>query len=322
MGLFLVLEALERGLLQCVEALKNGLIQGAIYALVALGYTMVYGILMLINFAHGEVVMVGAYTAVVTLAGCAGSGLLESAGLAACLALALTASMAVCGLYGLALERVAYRPLRHAPPLAPLISAIGMSIVLQNFVALTKGSAPLTIPAYVPEWAGNWDAPAVGSPVRVTWGEVTIVAVCVAVMAGLWAFVQCTRLGKAMRATSQDKVMAGLVGIPIDRVIAATFFIGSVLAAVAGLLQASYTTQVTYTLGFLAGLKAFTAAVLGGIGNIPGAMVGGILLGVAESLGILAFGAEYKELYAFLVLLLVLIVRPRGLMGERVAEKV
>lgn len=306
-----------------LQALKDGLVQGAIYAVIALGYTMVYGILLLINFAHGEVVMVGAYAGVVALAGCIGSGFFASSGVAASLGVALVAAMAVCAVYGLALERVAYRPLRNAPALSPLISAIGMSIALQNFVMLAKGSAPLYVPAHLDAWRAAWDAVVLdGGGVQVTRGEAVILGACVALMAGLWVFVLRTRLGKAMRATAQDKTMAGLVGIPIDRVIASTFAIGSVLAAVAGLLQAAYTTQASYTMGFVAGLKAFTAAVLGGIGNIPGAMLGGILLGVAESLGIRAFGAEYKELYAFAVLLLVLVVRPRGLMGERVAEKV
>lgn len=309
-------------MVQVLQALKDGLVQGAIYAVIALGYTMVYGILMLINFAHGEVVMVGAYTGVVTLAGFTGSGALETLGLLPCLVVSLVAAMAVCAVYGLALERIAYRPLRGAPQLSPLIGAIGMSIVLQNFAMLARGSAPLGLPTYTAAWREGWDAEAWSGGVRVTWGEVAILLLCVLLMAGLWLFVQRTRLGKAMRATSQDRVMAGLVGIPIDRVISSTFVVGSVLAAVAGLLQAGYATQATYTMGFVAGLKAFTAAVLGGIGNVPGAMLGGVLLGIAESLGIHFFSAEYKELYAFVVLLLVLIVRPKGLMGERVAEKV
>jgi branched-chain amino acid transport system permease protein len=306
-----------------LQALKDGLVQGAIYAVIALGYTMVYGILNLINFAHGEVVMLGAYAGVVTLAGCVGSGLMESAGAIPCLAGALAASMGVCVVYGLALERAAYRPLRDAPQLSPLISAIGMSIVLQNFVMLARGSTPLYVPTHVAEWTTTWDAPAVSvGGVRVSTGEAVILVVCVALMLGLLAFVARTRTGKAMRATAQDKVMAGLVGIPIDRVIATTFAVGSLLAAVAGILQAAYTTQASYTMGFVAGLKAFTAAVLGGIGNIPGAMVGGLVLGLAESVGIHFFGAEYKDLYSFGVLLLVLVVRPKGIMGERVAEKV
>jgi branched-chain amino acid transport system permease protein len=232
--------------------------------------------------------------------------------------------MAVSGLYGYFLERVAYRPLRHAPALSPLISAIGMSIVLQNFVRLAQGSAPIYFPSWRPEYGAAFGASnnLVLGGVVVTPLDLFIVVLCVLLMAGLYLFVQKSRLGKAMRATSQDRTMAGLVGISVDRVISVTFVIGSVLAAVAGLLLALYTTQAKFDMGFMAGMKAFTAAVLGGIGNLRGAMLGGILLGLAESVGIQVLGADYKEVYAFVVLLAVLIVRPRGIMGERVAEKV
>jgi len=305
------------------QALLNGLVQGAIYAVIALGYTMVYGILLLINFAHGEILMVGAYAGVVTLAGLSGAGTLESQGVVPCLGVALLAAAGVSGLYGLALERAAYRPLRHAPPLSPLISAIGVSTLLQNFVMLSKGSAPLYVPTNSPAWneAFGGQGVVVGG-VAVTGLDLLIVVVCVVLMTGLLLFVRRTRLGRAMRATSQDQTMAGLVGVDINRVISITFLIGSVLAAVAGLLLALYTTQAKFDMGFTAGMKAFTAAVLGGIGNVTGAMVGGIVLGLAENLGIHLLGAEYKDVYSFLVLLLVLVVRPRGIMGERVAEKV
>jgi branched-chain amino acid transport system permease protein len=307
-----------------LQALLNGLVQGGIYAIVALGYTMVYGILLLINFAHGEIVMIGAYASVLVFAALTWSGATVSIGVLPCMGASLVAAMAVSGVYGWTLERAAYRPLRHAPPLAPLISAIGMSILLQNFVRLAQGSAPVYFPAGTPEYRATFGAEnslRLGSVV-VTPLDLFILVLCVALMAGLYAFVQRTRLGKAMRATSQDRVMAGLVGVSVDRVISVTFVIGSILAAVAGMLLALYTTQAKYDMGFMVGMKAFTAAVLGGIGNLRGAMVGGILLGLAESAGIHQFGADYKEVYAFAVLLAVLVVRPRGLLGERVAEKV
>ena len=307
-----------------LQALLNGLVQGGIYAVVALGYTMVYGILLLINFAHGEVVMIGAYASVLVFAALTWAGTAAALGIVPCLGISLVAAMAVSGLYGYFLEKVAYRPLRHAPALSPLISAIGMSIVLQNFVRVAQGSAPVYLPAWTPEYQSAFGASrsfSIGGA-TITPLDLIIVVLCVVLMAGLYAFVQRTRLGKAMRATSQDRTMAGLVGISVDRVISVTFVLGSVLAAVAGLLLALYTTQAKFDMGFMAGMKAFTAAVLGGIGNLRGAMLGGVLLGVAEAVGIQAFGAEYKEVYAFLVLVAVLIVRPRGIMGERVAEKV
>jgi branched-chain amino acid transport system permease protein len=308
-----------------LQALLNGLVQGAIYAIVALGYTMVYGILAMINFAHGEVLMIGAYTGVVTLAGCAGSGALESVGFLPCLAGAVAASMVVAGAYGFSIERIAYQPLRKAPPLSPLISAVGVSILLQNFVQLSRPgrSAPIYAPtntdAYRRTFGG--DGLRIGDAV-ITAQDGAILLLCLAMMAGLWLFVQRTRTGRAMRATAQDKVMAGLVGVDVDRVISTTFVLGSSLAAVAGVLVSLYTTQAKFDMGFMAGLKAFTAAVLGGIGNIPGAMVGGLLLGVVEAVGIQTLGAPYKEVYAFVLLLAVLILRPKGIMGERVAEKV
>jgi branched-chain amino acid transport system permease protein len=308
-----------------LQVLLNGLVQGSVYAIVALGYTMVYGILLLINFAHGEVLMIGAYTAVVTLTGLAGSGTLDVIGIVPGLGLATLAAMVVAALYGFSVERIAYRPLRKAPPLAPLISAIGVSIVLQNFVMLSQPgrTAPVSPPVNTPAYAEVFGTQGfdIGGA-SVTPLDVFIVVLCVAVMAALWLFVQRTRFGTAMRATSQDKTMAGLVGISVDRVISVTFMIGSGLAAVAGLLLSLYTTQAKFDMGFSAGQKAFTAAVLGGIGNVPGAMLGGLLLGLAENIGIHQFGAQYKDAYSFIVLLAVLIVRPRGILGERVAEKV
>ncbi len=307
-----------------LQALVTGLVQGSIYAIVALGYTMVYGILLLINFAHGEILMVGAYLSVLAYAALTAAGTTAALGVIPCLAVALVAAVLVSAVYGFTLERVAYRPLRHAPPLSPLISAIGMSIFLQNFVRIAQGSAPRYFPVWTPEYQavfGEGQNLELGS-VIVTPLDLFIVVVCLLLMAGLWLFVTKTRTGCAMRATSQDKVMSSLVGISIDRVISITFVIGSALAAVAGLLLTLYTTQAKFDMGFMAGMKAFTAAVLGGIGNVRGAMLGGVILGVAESLGIQLLGADYKEVYAFVVLLAVLVLRPRGLLGERVSEKV
>jgi branched-chain amino acid transport system permease protein len=306
-----------------LQNLWNGLVQGALYAVVALGYTMVYGILQLINFAHGEVLMLGAYTGVVTLAGCAGSGAFERFGFLPCLGGATLAAMAVSGAYGFAIERTAYRPLRGAPSLSPLISAIGVSMLLQNFVMLAQGNAPLYAPTTQPAYAASVGAAAWSlGPLSVSMIDFLILGICVALMAGLWLFVQRTRLGTAMRATSQDRVMSGLVGIDVNRVISVTFVVGSALAAVAGVLTSLFTTQAKFDMGFLSGMKAFTAAVLGGIGNIPGAMLGGVLLGLAEYVGVHVLGAEYQHVYAVVVLLVVLIVRPKGILGERVAEKV
>jgi branched-chain amino acid transport system permease protein len=308
----------------------NGLIQGAIYAVVALGYTMVYGILQLINFAHGEVLMVGAYAGVTVLAGCAGTGFMASAGFVPCLVAATLAAMLTAGAYGFANERAVYRPLRTAPSLSALIGAIGVSLVLQNYVMLVQGPAPVYAPTTHAAYrtslgAAPWqlrEGEDAGGALQVSPLDLVILVVCVALMAGLWTYVHRTRAGTAMRATSQDRVMAGLAGIDTDRVIATTFVIGSALAAVAGVLLSLFTTQAKFDMGFVSGMKAFTAAVLGGIGNIRGAMVGGIVLGLAEAVGIQVFGAPYKEVYAFGILLAVLLLRPKGLLGERVAEKV
>lgn len=303
----------------------NGLVQGAIYAIVALGYTMVYGILLLINFAHGEILMLGAYAGVVVLAGAAGTGLMGAVGFLPCLAMATIAAMCVAAAYGFTNERAVYRPLRGAPSLSPLIGAIGVSMVLQNFVMRTQGTAPVYAPLTHPSYASTlgaqgWEV--AGRSLVIGPLDLVVVGVCVTLMVALWLFVQRTRIGTAMRATSMDRVMAGLVGIDVDRVVSITFVIGSALAAVAGVLLALFTTQAKFDMGFVSGMKAFTAAVLGGIGNVPGAMLGGVLLGLAEAVGIQLFGAEYKEVYAFVILLATLVVRPKGLLGERVAEKV
>ncbi len=301
-----------------LQQLINGLVLGSVYALVALGYTMVYGILGLINFAHGDVVMVGALTALSVCLGLAGVvpaplALLAGAG----------AAMLVCTALGLTIERVAYRPLRHAPRLAPLITAIGVSILIQYSAALVWGKQYLSFPELLTPTSY-----ALGGA-SITDVQLAIFLLACALMAGLLWFIKHTRLGTAMRATEQNAEVAGLMGVDANRVIAITFALGSALGAVAGLMVVMYYGIGHYFMGFMLGLKAFTAAVLGGIGNIPGAVLGGLLLGVIESMasgyiGDLTggvFGSNYRDVFAFLVLVAVLIVRPSGLMGQPSGER-
>jgi len=322
-----------------LQQLVNGLTLGAVYAVVALGYTMVYGIIQLINFAHAEVVMIGAMVALSVIGALAPTGLP-----AAVVVLAGTAcAMPVCMLVAYAMERLAYRPLRHAPRLAPLITAIGVSIILQHLALLVWSRNVLAFPQIIrTETYGILGA-------RITNVQITIIAICLAIMAGLAALVYRTRLGTAMRATAQNPQVAGLMGIDINRVIAFTFVIGAALAAIAGVMVGSYYGIAQYTMGSILGLKAFSAAVLGGIGNIPGAMLGGILLGIVEALGagyiggltdlcaygllaqrmddcrdgghFILFGSNYQDVFAFIVLILVLVFRPSGLLGERVGDR-
>ena len=297
------------------QQLINGLALGAVYALIALGYTMVYGILQLINFAHGEIYMLGAYLGIIVL------GVLTYLGLTAyslplSLLLTVIISMLFCAAYGAVIERVAYRPLRNASKLAPLISAVGMSIILQNFVMLAQGKEYKNLPPMLPS-QGIIIFGANVSPV-----QVFILTASVLIMVGLQFFVARTRLGKAMRATSQDRVMAGLVGININQVISITFMIGSSLAAVAGVMVTLYYGVVHFFMGYLAGIKAFTAAVLGGIGSIPGAMLGGFMLGLIENFGASYISSVYKDAFAFLVLIITLIIRPAGLLGQKSVDKV
>lgn len=297
------------------QQLVNGLTLGAVYALIALGYTMVYGILGLINFAHGEIYMIGAYLGIIVLSALTVVGLTQTH-LALSIFIAIAAAALICAAYGVTLERVAYRPLRKAHRLSPLISAIGMSIFLQNYVMLAQGSTDKVFPHIIP--SGSLDF----GGVLITPVQLFIMTTSVVLMAALHLFVTRSQLGRAMRATAQDKVMSALVGIDADRVIAVTFIVGSVLAAVAGVMVASYYGLVNFSIGYSAGIKAFTAAVLGGIGSIPGAMLGGVLLGLIESLGASYISSEYKDVFAFLILILVLIFRPNGLMGERAIQKV
>ncbi len=302
-----------------LQQIINGLVQGSIYALVALGYTMVYGIMGLINFAHGEVVMIG------TLVTISVAGFMIKAGMPVMLAgmAGLTAAVLVCMALGWGLERIAYRPLRNAPRLTPLITAIGMSIVLQNVAMIIWGRNYLTFPPLLPkmdfEFAGA----------NFTAVQVIIVAVSALTMGGLLFLVYRTKLGMAMRATSQNPAVASLMGVNINRVIAAAFIIGSALGALAGIMVGTYYEIAHYQMGFMLGLKAFTAAVLGGIGNLAGAMLGGILLGLIEALGAGYIGdltggflgSHYQDIFAFMVLIVVLMFKPSGLFGEKTGDR-
>jgi len=304
-----------------LQQLINGLVLGSVYALIALGYTMVYGILELINFAHGEVVMIGAMVtlAVVNALLASGVDLPGIVVVAAGLLVAIAVSMAL----GFAIERIAYRPLRRAPRLAPLITAIGVSIVLQNVAMIIWGRSYISFPPILP--VTRHDIAGAG----VTDLQIFIFLLALVLMAGLVLLVNKTRIGRAMRATAQAPEIAGLMGVNVNAVISFTFILGSALAAIAGVMVSAYYGIAHYYMGFLLGLKAFTAAVLGGIGNIAGAMLGGLLLGVIESMaagyiGDLTggfLGSHYQDVFAFFVLIGVLVFRPSGLLGERVAER-
>jgi len=302
-----------------IQQLINGLTLGAVYAVVALGYTMVYGIIQLINFAHGDVVMVGAMVAFSVIVALAPSGLPPLV----VVLVATGCAVSACMLIGYAMERLAYRPLRGAPRLAPLITAIGVSIILQHLAMMIWSRNPLAFPQLIK--TQSYD---IGGA-TVTNVQIAILAISVAIMSGLVALVYRTRLGTAMRATAQNPQVAGLMGIDANRVIAFTFVIGAALAAVAGVMVASYYGIAHYAMGSQLGLKAFCAAVLGGIGNIPGAMLGGVLLGLVEALGAgyigdltgNVFGSNYQDVFAFVVLIGVLVLRPSGLLGERVGDR-
>ena len=302
-----------------IQQIINGLVLGSIYALVALGYTMVYGIMGLINFAHGEVVMIGAMVALTVIKLLAPSGL----PVYVVIPVALAAAAAVCMAVGYAIERIAYRPLRRAPKLAPLITAIGVSIVLQNLAMLVWGRNYHAFPAILPVSEHE----ILGA--TITSVQVAIVLIAALLMAVLIALIDHTRLGRAMRATAENPPIAQLMGVNINQIISLTFIIGSALAAVAGLMVSANYSIAHYYMGFMLGLKAFTAAVLGGIGNIAGAVLGGLLLGLIESLGAGYIGditggflgSNYQDIFAFFVLIGVLVFRPSGLIGERVAER-
>jgi branched-chain amino acid transport system permease protein len=322
-----------------LQQVINGLTAGSVYAVVALGYTMVYGIIQLINFAHGEVVMIGAMVAFTVINALAPAGLPPLA----VVLIGTACAVPVCMLVGYSMERLAYRPLRGAPRLAPLITAIGVSIILQHLALMIWSRNVLAFPQIIASRTYFIGGAAI------TTVQIAILAICVGLMGALALLVYRTRLGTAMRATAQNPQVAGLMGIDVNRVIAATFVIGAALGAVAGVLFGTYYGLAQYTMGSILGLKAFSAAVLGGIGNIPGAMLGGVLLGLVEALGagyigdftdlcqygwlspaidacdgggqfILA-GSNYQDVFAFIVLILVLVFRPSGLLGERVGER-
>jgi len=296
-----------------IELCCSGLVRGSIYALIALGYTMVYGIIQLINFAHGEIYMIGAFTALIV------AGVLTIYGFSGVSILILAALIAAiyAAAYGYTLEKIAYRPLRNAPRLSALISAIGMSLFLQNYVLLAQTPDFLPFPSLIPDFAFM-------EPIAHIMGsaELVILVTSAVTMVALTVLIKYTRIGKAMRATQQDMTMARLVGVNVDNVISMTFVIGSVMAAIGGVLVASYIGQINFYIGFMAGIKAFTAAVLGGIGNIPGAVLGAMVLGLAESFATGYVSSAYEDVFAFGVLVLILVLRPSGLLGKAITQKV
>ena len=301
------------------QQIINGLVLGSMYALVALGYTMVYGIINLINFAHGEVLMAGAlvsWTVVTALAGAGLPGWLL-------MLIALVCAIVVCTLLNFTLEKVAYRPLRNAPRLAPLITAMGMSLLLQTLAMIIWTPNPKPFPQLLPSEPFHIG----GAVINTT--QILILASTAITLIGLMWLVNRTKLGRAMRATAENPRVAALMGVKPDAVISLTFIIGAALAAVAGLMWAANYGTVQHSMGFMPGLKAFTAAVLGGIGNLAGAMVGGVLLGLIEAIGAGylgdltggVLGSHYADIFAFIALILVLTLRPSGLLGERVADR-
>ncbi len=323
-----------------LQQVVNGLTLGCVYAVVALGYTMVYGIIQLINFAHGEVVMIGCMVAFSVIVALAGSGMPPLA----IVGLGILAAVPVCMAVGYVVERAAYRPLRNAPRLAPLITAIGVSIILQHLALLVWSRNIIAFPQIIELHLFNVGGAAISNV------QVAIIVTSIAMMAGLLALVYRTRMGIAMRATQQNPQVAGLMGVDINRVISFTFVVGAALGAVAGVMVGTYYGIAHYQMGFLLGLKAFSAAVLGGIGNIAGAVLGGILMGLIEALGAgyvgdftnvcvldrflpgfsevcaanpnsSLLGSQYKDVFAFIVLILVLVFRPQGLLGERVGDR-
>ncbi|MBD5608540.1 MAG: branched-chain amino acid ABC transporter permease LivH [Desulfovibrio sp.] len=296
-----------------IELFFGGLTRGSIYALIAIGYTLVYGIIELINFAHGEIYMLGAFTALLV------AGALGIYGFPTESILIVAALVAIvwCSAYGYTVEKVAYKPLRGAPRLSPLISAIGMSIFLQNYVLLAQTSDFVPFPRLLPPMDFLEYINYVMGP-----SDFLILIASAVSMGALTLFIRYTKMGKAMRATAQNRKMALLLGINADRIISLTFVVGSALAALGGVLIASHMGQVNFGIGFIAGMKAFTAAVLGGIGSIPGAMVGGLTLGLAESFTTGYFSGNYEDILAFAILILILIFRPDGILGKPKAQKV
>lgn len=296
-----------------LELFLGGLTRGSIYALIALGYTMVYGIIELINFAHGEIYMIGAFTALIIASVLGMLGLPQ----VAILIIAAVVAVIYSACYGYTVEKIAYKPLRKASRLSPLISAIGMSIFLQNYVIIAQTADFLPFPALIPEfefWAPY--AHIISS------AQVFIIITTALVMVLLTLLIKFTRMGKAMRATAQDRDMAMLVGVNVNQVISVTFVIGSSLAAIGGVLISSHIGQINFFIGFIAGIKAFTAAVLGGIGSIPGAVLGAMVLGWTEAFATGYVSSDYEDVFAFGLLVLILIFRPAGLLGRSTAQKV
>lgn len=298
-----------------IDQIVNGLTIGGIYALIALGYTLVYGILFMINFAHGEIYMFGSFGGFAVLTYFVNSGF-AGRHPALSIATAFVVGMIVSSILGAILERVAYRPLRSAPRLSPLISAIGASIFLQNVMMLVIKARMQIYPDVIQERFID-----IG-PTNVSYFQVFIILASLLLMLGLYFFIQRTKTGKAMRAVAESKEAAALMGIDVDRIIMVTFIIGSALAGAAGVMVGIYYTQINHMMGFIPGIKAFTAAVVGGIGNVVGAMFGGYFLGLAEALGVLVMPSEYKDVIAFSLLVLVLIFKPRGIFGEVVSDRV
>ena len=300
-----------------LQQLINGLTLGSIYGLIAIGYTMVYGIIGMINFAHGEIYMIGAFIAIIsfTILGAAGITWVPFT-----LLIVLVVTMLFTAAYGWTIERVAYRPLRGSPRLAALISAIGMSLALQNYVLLSQGAGVKAIQPIIT--GGLTVMEADGFKVTLSYIQILVMVLTVVLMAAFTTMISRTALGRAQRACQQDQKMAMLLGINVDRTISLTFVVGAALAAVAGVIVTLYYGVIDFFMGFIAGLKAFTAAVLGGIGSLPGAMLGGLLLGLVEAFFSGYFTVEYKDVAAFGILVLVLIFRPTGLLGQPEIEKV
>jgi branched-chain amino acid transport system permease protein len=300
-----------------LQQLINGLTLGSAYALIAIGYTMVYGIIGMINFAHGEIYMIGTYVAFLAITA---MGMLGIEYLPVVFLFALLSSVLVSSAFGWSLERVAYRPLRGGNRLIPLISAIGMSVFLQNYIRLGQGSRDVALPSL---FTGSWTfGPDDGFQASISYMQLLIFVVTFIAMSLLTMFISRSRTGRACRAVAQDMRMANLLGIDTNRIISLTFVIGAALAAVAGLLLGMQYGVANPFIGFIAGLKAFTAAVLGGIGSIPGAMLGAMLLGISESMTAAYFSSEYKDVVAFGLLILILLFRPTGLLGKPEVEKI
>lgn len=296
-----------------LQLLLSGTTKGSIYALIALGYTMVYGIVKLINFAHGEIYMIGAFTALIIGATLSQAGI--SPGLI--LIVSTVAAMVYSSAYGITMEKIAYKPLRKAPRLSALISAIGMSMFLQYYVLLAQTEKFLPFPSFLPQFSFMARFVQIMNST-----QLIILVVTAIVMVLLTLLIKFTRMGKAMRATAQDKEMAQLVGININAVISFTFLIGSTTAALGGVLICSYMGQINYYIGFIAGIKAFVAAVLGGIGSVPGAVLGSFVLGWTESFGAGYISSDYEDAFAFIILILILIFRPSGILGRKESQKV